>query len=392
MVLPDMSSTDFLEKDYSIQVDNLGFDRVVLLVGGVVSIHNADDFSKDIKDIINREPLKHISLNLEEISYFDMSAAAVVAHVQDYCEMRDTTLEVVNAAAKVQKLINVFTDDQIFEKGILSPRKSPNIIVQVGNAALDLVQNSKDILTFIGACVIAILQDIKDPRSAKWDNFWRIFEKAGSDAIPIVTVLSFLMGAILAFQSAIEMKKFGATIFVANLVSGVMCLEMGPLLVAIIASGRCGAAYAAHIGTMRVTEETDALKVMAIDPIRYLATPRIVAVALSLPCLTVLADVLGILGGCAVGALSLDITPAAYFNQVAKELQVADFYKGLIKSFFFGILVAMIGCLRGFQVQGGAESVGSATTSAVVTCIFTLTFTDAIFAVFFYYLPKAFLF
>jgi phospholipid/cholesterol/gamma-HCH transport system permease protein len=108
--------------------------------------------------------------------------------------------------------------------------------------------------------------------------------------------------------------------------------------------------------------------------------------------LTILADILGILGGCVVGALSLDITPAAYFNQVAKELQLGDFVKGVIKSFFFGILVAMVGCLRGFQVRGGAESVGRATTSAVVTCIFILTVADAIFAVFFYYLPRAFLF
>jgi phospholipid/cholesterol/gamma-HCH transport system permease protein len=378
--------------NYKIEVDNQGFDRIVLIVSGEVSAHNADDFHGDIKAILATEPLKNVTVSFKEVDYFDTSAAAVTSELRDYCANNGNDFEVIDAPKRVKRFIEAVSDEAILERGVLSPRTSPGIIIQVGQAFLELLQNGRDILTFIGACASAIWEDIKAPKSARWDNFWTIFEKAGSDAIPIVTTLSFLMGAILAFQAAIEMRKFGATIFVANLVSGVMCLEMGPLMVAIIASGRCGAAYAAHIGTMKVTEEIDALRVMAIDPIRSLVTPRIVAVALSLPLLTILADILGILGGCAVGALSLEITPAAYFNQVAKELQWVDFLKGVIKSFFFGILVAMVGCLRGFQARGGAQSVGAATTSAVVTCVFILTVADAIFAVFFYYLPKAFTF
>jgi phospholipid/cholesterol/gamma-HCH transport system permease protein len=378
--------------NYKIEVDNQGFDRIVLIVSGEVSAHNADDFHGDIKAILATEPLKNVTVSFKEVDYFDTSAAAVTSELRDYCAKNGNDFEVIDAPKRVKRFIEAVSDEAILERGVLSPRSSPGIIIQVGQAFLELLQNGRDILTFIGACASAIWEDIKAPKSARWDNFWTIFEKAGSDAIPIVTTLSFLMGAILAFQAAIEMRKFGATIFVANLVSGVMCLEMGPLMVAIIASGRCGAAYAAHIGTMKVTEEIDALRVMAIDPIRSLVTPRIVAVALSLPLLTILADILGILGGCAVGALSLEITPAAYFNQVAKELQWVDFLKGVIKSFFFGILVAMVGCLRGFQARGGAQSVGAATTSAVVTCVFILTVADAIFAVFFYYLPKAFTF
>ena len=221
-----------------------------------------------------------------------------------------------------------------------------------------------------------------------WDRIWRLIERSGSDAVPIVTILSFLMGAILAFQGALQLRKFGANIFVADLVSLSICLEMGPLLTALIVSGRSGAAYAAHIGTMQVTEEVDALRVMAIDPIRYLVSPRILAVAFVLPCLTLFADLLGIVGGCIVAAFSLDVTPVAYFNQVHKVLELSDVVKGLVKSFVFGIEIATIGCLKGFQVRGGAESVGNATTSAVVTSIFILTVTDAVFAVLYYYLPS----
>jgi phospholipid/cholesterol/gamma-HCH transport system permease protein len=193
------------------------------------------------------------------------------------------------------------------------------------------------------------------------------------------------MGAIMAFQAAIQLRKFGANIFVADLVSLSISIEMGPLLTAMIAAGRSGAAYAAHIGTMQVTEEVDALRVMAIDPVRYLVSPRIIALALVLPCLTLFADFVGILGGCIVAVLSLDLTPTTYFSQTGKVLELTDIGKGLSKSLAYGIEIAMIGCLRGFQVKGGAEGVGSATTSAVVTSIFVIVVTDAIFSMLFHY-------
>jgi phospholipid/cholesterol/gamma-HCH transport system permease protein len=219
----------------------------------------------------------------------------------------------------------------------------------------------------------------------KWESLSRLIETCASDAIPIVTALSFLMGAVLAFQAAIQLRKFGANIFVADLVSVSICIEMGPLLTAMIVAGRSGAGFAAHIGTMQVTEEVDALRIMAIDPMRYLVSPRIIAVALAMPGLTLIADMVGILGGCVVAVLSLDLTPTTYLNQVTKILEVSDVAKGLTKSLAFGVEIALIGCFRGFQVRGGAESVGTATTSAVVTSIFIIVATDAIFSMLFHY-------
>jgi phospholipid/cholesterol/gamma-HCH transport system permease protein len=270
----------------------------------------------------------------------------------------------------------------------LEPPPEPNVLVQIGEGCMALYKHALDILTFIGASFEALARDLFHPGKLKWDRLWKLVDKAGSDAVPIVTILSFLMGAILAFQAAIQLRKFGANIFVADLVSVSICLEMGPLLTALIVAGRSGAAYAAQIGTMQVTEEIDALRVMAIDPIRYLVSPRILAVALALPCLTAVADLAGVVGGCVVATFSLDLSPTGYFNQVQKVLEISDVLKGLTKSFVFGIEIALIGCLRGFQVRGGAESVGSSTTSAVVTSIFVLTVTDAMFAALFYYGPK----
>ncbi len=268
--------------------------------------------------------------------------------------------------------------------------EEPNLLVQIGEGAEKFYANAKDIIIFIGAVAEAMAQDVIRPNKVKWDRLWKLIERAGADAVPIVTGLSFLMGGILAFQAALQLRKFGANIFVADLVSVSICTEMGPLLVSLIVTGRSGAAYAAQIGTMQVTEEIDALRVMAIDPIKYLVVPRILAVALALPCLTLFADLIGIFGGCVVAGLSLDLTPTTYFNQVHKILEVSDVTKGLGKSVAYGIEIALIGCLRGFQVRGGAESVGHATTSAVVTCIFVLTATNALFSLLYHYVPKLF--
>jgi phospholipid/cholesterol/gamma-HCH transport system permease protein len=294
----------------------------------------------------------------------------------------------INVPARIQSFLDLVEFEHFKIAGILQLQPAPPLLVQIGEGALTVRRNVRDIITFIGASVTALMYDLSHPRNLMWDRIWRLIERSGSDAVPIVTLLSFLMGAILAFQGAIQLRKFGANIFVADLVSLSICLEMGPLLTALIVSGRSGAAYAAHIGTMQVTEEVDALRVMAIDPIRYLVSPRILAVAFVLPCLTLFADLLGIVGGCIVAAFSLDVTPVAYFNQVHKVLEMSDVVKGLVKSFVFGIEIATIGCLKGFQVRGGAESVGNATTSAVVTSIFILTVTDAVFAVLYYYLPS----
>ena len=201
-----------------------------------------------------------------------------------------------------------------------------------------------------------------------------------------MTLLSFLIGSIVAFQGAIQLEKVRADLFTADMVSLSTCLEMGPLISSLIVCGRSGAAFAAEIGTMQINEEIDALRVMAIDPVRYIVSPRVVAVAMILPCLTLLADLMGTLGGCVVGAMTLDMTPSAYFNEVGKVLEFGDVIKGLTKSFAFGIEVALIGCMRGFEVKGGADNVGKATTSAVVTSLLVMTVTDALFSMLFYYM------
>jgi phospholipid/cholesterol/gamma-HCH transport system permease protein len=310
---------------------------------------------------------------------------AILLELRRECSRRGNLLNLVNVGDRVQGLMSLADLEGPSREAILEPRPLPNLLVQIGDGVLKVHATARDSVTFIGAVITGLWRDLQRPGRLKWDPVWKLIERSGSDAVPIVSLLSFLMGAILAYQSANQLRKFGATLFVADLVSISICLEMGPLLTALIVAGRSGASYAAHIGTMQVTEEIDALKVMAMDPVRYLVSPRVLALAVVTPFLTLFADMLGIIGGLAVAVLSLDVTSTQYINQVAKVLEVDDILKGLCKSLAFGIEIAIVGCLRGFQVRGGAESVGAATTSAVVTSIFVIVITDAVFAVLFHY-------
>jgi len=374
--------------DYQIQAYKKSFDVLSIKIAGSISMDNAERVRADLIRIVEDESLRDVELDLSSVVYFDSSGIAVLSDVHEACEKFHNELKLVDLPEKVRALLGDQGLRTTAYEGILQPRKQPSILVQIGEGLENFYTTCRDILVFIGAAVEGLTRDIANPSRARWDSLSRLFERCGTDATPIVVLLSFLMGGIMAFQSAIQLRKFGANIFVADLVGLSIVLEMGPLLTSLIVAGRSGAAFAAQLGTMRVTEEIDALAVMGIDPMRYLVSPRIVAVAVCLPCLTLIADIAGILGGCLVAHFSLDITPTGYFNQLHKVLEVSDVAKGLIKSFVFGIEVAMIGCLRGFQVRGGAEMVGLATTSAVVTCIFMITFSDAIFSVLFYYAPQ----
>jgi len=373
--------------EFFLTLDHPADDEVQVSIAGEISMNSAGDVRTQLLRIVQPHGIRNLIIDLEKVEYFDSSGAAILTELGEMCREMGRSLELKNVPARIQSFMDLVDAQRLKTGAILEPTRPPNLLVQIGGGLLDVGRNGRDIITFIGATIIALAQDLAHPRKLKWDSLWNIVERSGSDAVPIVTILSFLMGAILAFQSAIQLRKFGANLFVADLVSLSICLEMGPLLTALIVAGRSGAAYAAQIGTMQVNEEVDALRVMAIDPIRYLVSPRVLAVACVTPCLTLVADLMGVLGGCLVAAFSLDLTPVAYFNQVNKVLEITDVTKGLAKSFVFGLEIATIGCLRGFQVRGGAESVGSATTSAVVTGIFILTVTDAVFAVLYYYFP-----
>ena len=208
----------------------------------------------------------------------------------------------------------------------------------------------------------------------------------GVRALPILSLITFFIGLILALQAAYELKKFGAMNFVASAVAISMSRELGPLITAIVVIGRSGSSFAAEIGTMKVTEELDALETMAINPIRFLVTPKFIAMIVMLPCLTIWANAMGVLGGSLFGVTKAGFTFLSYLHATADALFLRDIISGLIKSFMFGITITAVGCQEGLSTGAGAEQVGRSTTSAVVISIFLVIAVDLIFTALFFFL------
>jgi phospholipid/cholesterol/gamma-HCH transport system permease protein len=225
---------------------------------------------------------------------------------------------------------------------------------------------------------------VRAPRTANWRDLTPTMERTGADAVPIVILINFLIGFVMAFQGAVQLKQFGANIFVADLVGLSVTRELGPLMTAIIVCGRSGAAFAAELGSMKVSEEIDALRTMGFGVMRYLVLPRALALILVMPLLTLLADLVGLLGGLVVGLTTLDLSVAGYITETRKALTLWDVYSGLIKSAVFALAIALIACQQGLATTGGAEGVGRRTTSSVVTILFSLILLDAGFTILFH--------
>ncbi len=242
-------------------------------------------------------------------------------------------------------------------------------LAQIGRIVVDLAHDLREMTVFIGEVLVAFGLVLRHPRHLRWRDFWLVFEKAGVNALPIVVMLGALLGLILAFQSAIPLRRFGADIFVANLVAISLFRELGPLLTAIILAGRSGAAFAAELGTMKINEELNALATMGLDPVRFLVVTRVLAAIMVMPLLVLFANLFGLV---------------TFKNQVLSTVHLKDLLGGLFKSGVFGLLVAGVGCLRGLQTKNGAGAVGDATTRAVVSGIVLIVIVDGLFAVVFY--------
>lgn len=240
-------------------------------------------------------------------------------------------------------------------------------------------------VTFLGQVGDAVVRALARPRRVRWGDAIRVAEAAGYQALPIVSLIAFLLGVILAFQSAIAMRQFGAEIFVADLVAISLFRELGPLMMAILLAGRSGAAFAAEIGTMKVNEEVSALRTMGLDPVRFLVVPKILAGIFVAPLLTLYANLIGLVGAALV-MRGFGIPMVTFFNQVSGAVDLGDLTSGLFKACVFGFVVASVGCLRGLQTGAGAAAVGRSTTSAVVSAIILIVVVDGLFAVLFYHL------
>jgi phospholipid/cholesterol/gamma-HCH transport system permease protein len=264
------------------------------------------------------------------------------------------------------------------ETEIATDVASGSRVTRLGLATIQRYKSATESIRFLGEVLIAFLRLATGRAHFRVSDFALTLQQCGADAVAIVTLVSFLVGLILAFIGAIQLQQFGAQIFVADLVGLGMAREMGAMMTAIIMAGRTGAAFAAQLGTMTANEEIDALKTMGISPVEFLVLPRLLALTLMMPMLCLYWNLLGIVGGAVVGVGMLDLGVVAYFEQTRDVLSLADFAAGLIKAVVYGGLVALSGCLRGMQCGRSASAVGAATTSAVVTSIVLIVIASGI--------------
>lgn len=265
-----------------------------------------------------------------------------------------------------------------------APRRA--LLERLGQASVSGVQQILLFLAFAGESAVALLNSVKHPRRIRVRELLRNIELAGFDALPITGLLSFLMGVVIAYQGATQLARYGANIFIADLVGLSMLRELSPLLTAIVVAGRSGSAYTAQIGTMKVTEEIDALRTIGIAPMELLVLPKMLALVIVLPLLTVYTDIVGVLGGMVIAQTHLAVNFSDFLERLSDAITLSDFLIGIGKAPVFAAIIALVGCYQGFCVGGSADSVGRQTTVSVVQAIFLVIVTDAAFSVLFNWL------
>ena len=332
---------------------------------------------------VTKANTKGVVVDASGIDYCDGAGIALLVYLRNLQDKTGGTLQIDGLRPEFASLL----DDSVPESPAepASKRSHRGLVEEIGEGVVEIWRDIQILVSFVGELSVALLRAAIHPRSIRWRDALAVAEVVGVNALPIVALISFLMGLIMAFQAAVPLRQFGAELFIANLVGLSILRELGPLMTAIILAGRSGSAFAAELGTMKVREEIDALKTMGLDPVRFLIVPRVVAAVAMTPLLTVFADLIGLLGG-AVVMRSLGFPLITYFNQVQYAVSYGSLIGGLVKAFVFGILVAGIGCQRGLQTKTGATAVGESTTSAVVSGIILIAITDGIFSVIYFYL------
>jgi phospholipid/cholesterol/gamma-HCH transport system permease protein len=284
----------------------------------------------------------------------------------DLSKLMDTVVQHVAAQAKLPKPVEA---------------PQPGILHRTGQVLVDALEQALALLAFLGESAVALVACIAHPGRMRWRPILFNIRSAGFDALPIVGLLAFLLGIVVAYQGADQLRQYGANIFVADLVGLSMLREFAPLITAIIVAGRSGSAYAAQIGTMAVTEEIDAMRTIGIAPMDLLVVPKIIALVIAMPLLTAFADVLGVLGGMIMARTQLDVSFNEFLDRFVKAVSPTAYLIGICKAPVFAAIITLVGCFQGFRTKGGADSVGRQTTRSVVQSIFLVIVANALFSV-----------
>jgi len=357
-------------------------DTLLLRFSGDWRIGKDAPSSDEVEKQLQSTPgLRQVTFETRDLTEWDSALLTFLIKVFSICAQGNITPDKSGLPEGVRRLLELASavpEKKDTGKGGIVKE---SFLYRVGDDVLAMVRSAGEMLEFIGAASVAFLKFLTGKTSFRRSDLFLLIQDCGAQSLPIVSLISFLVGLILAFVGAVQLQMFGAQIYVADLVGIAMVREMGAMMAGIIMAGRTGAAFAAQLGTMQVNEEIDALTTMGVSPMEFLVLPRMIALIVMMPLLCLYADLVGILGGAVVGVGMLDLTLNQYYIQTTGAISLINVGLGVGKSVVYGALIAVSGCLRGIQCGRSASAVGEATTSAVVTAIVAIIVSDGIFNV-----------
>ena len=370
---------------WQLSVERVGDDTALVHLAGSWKLEDRlPDPAGMAQQLPPGRPIRRLAFDTQGIIAWDTGLLAYVSKLHEWAAGKSIEADLAGLPEGIQRLLRLAAAVPRHQSAASTARLS--WLGRLGTATVATWQAVQGIVRFVGDVALASAALLRGRARFQGSDLAIQIQACGAQALSIVTLISFLVGIILAFIGAIQLRQFGAQIFVADLVGIAMAQEMGALMTAIIMSGRSGAAFAAQIGTMQVNEEVDALQTMGLSPVEFLVLPRMLALMLMIPFLTVYADLLGILGGAVVGIGMLGLAPRQYFDETKNALTLGYFAMGLFKGEVFGVLVAFAGCFRGMQCGRSSAAVGLAVTSAIVTGIVYIVCSDAILTVIYHVL------
>jgi phospholipid/cholesterol/gamma-HCH transport system permease protein len=350
---------------------------------GVWSLDMGLPSTADLERELSRSAaVKRVTFEAGELTAWDSALVTFIAKASELARARGIAMDRSALPVGLRRLLDL-AEAVPEAKAVGGRQGAAGLLTRVGRFSLDYTRAINEAMAFLGEFSIAFANLLRGRARFQFSDLALTIQQCGADALGIVSLISFLVGVILAFMGAVQLEKVGAQIFVANLVAIGMVREMGAMMTAIIMAGRTGAAFAAQLGTMKVTQEIDALETMGISPMEFLVLPRVIALVLMMPLLCAYADFLGILGGAAVGSVMLHLSLRSYLDASLQAIELTSMFGGLFKAGTYGVLIALAGCLRGFQCGSSSSAVGEAATSAVVTSIVLVVSACGVFAVVF---------
>ncbi|MFO7644967.1 MAG: ABC transporter permease [Desulfosarcina sp.] len=364
--------------DSRIRIDRYGADTLAIRLSGDWKLgQGLPSTASVIREIESRQPVRGVILEDARIRGWDSGLLTFLIKIVDFCSTAGIQVTADALPEGVRRLLALARAVPARAGAKKESRREP-FLSRIGSQALSVWRSTQETVDFLGETAIAFARMVRGKATFRRSDLALLLQECGSKALPIVSLISLLVGLILGFVGAIQLRMFGAEVFVADIVAIAMVRVMGAIMTGIIMAGRTGAAFAAQIGTMQVNEEIDALKTMGISPVEFLVLPRMIALIIMMPLLCAYADLMGILGGFVVGVGMLGINPVEYLNRTQEALTLTTFWIGLFHSLVFGVLVALASCLRGMQCGRSASDVGAAATRAVVTSIVAIIVATAI--------------